>query len=84
MIARDEARAIARTLQSARPFVERMIVLDTGSTDATRQIAAEAGAEVFDFAWVDDFAAARNAALDHSDADWNLVLNGSPPVGLRP
>jgi glycosyltransferase involved in cell wall biosynthesis len=75
MIARDEARAIARALLSARPHVERMIVLDTGSADATRAIAAEAGAEVFDAAWTDDFAAARNAALERSDAQWNLILD---------
>jgi hypothetical protein len=75
MIARDEARAIARALESARPHVDRMIVLDTGSVDATREIARAAGALVQDFAWVDDFAAARNAALAHSDADWNLVLD---------
>jgi glycosyltransferase involved in cell wall biosynthesis len=75
MIARDEARAIARALIGARPHVDRMIVLDTGSTDATREIAAAEGAEVFDFAWTEDFAAARNAALDRSDSDWNLVLD---------
>jgi glycosyltransferase involved in cell wall biosynthesis len=75
MIARDEARAIARALESARPHVDRMIVLDTGSVDATAEIARAAGAEVFDFAWRDDFAAARNAALVHSDADWNLILD---------
>ena len=75
MIARNEARAIARALDSARPHVERMIVLDTGSADATREIARAAGAEVHEFAWADDFAAARNAALARSDADWNLVLD---------
>jgi glycosyltransferase involved in cell wall biosynthesis len=75
MIARDEARAIARTLESAKARVERMIVLDTGSTDATREIAQACGAQVHEFAWVDDFAAARNAALARSDADWNLVLD---------
>ena len=75
MIARDEAPAIARTLESARPHVERTIVLDTGSLDATRDIARACGAEVHDFAWIDDFAAARNAALARSDADWNLVLD---------
>jgi glycosyltransferase involved in cell wall biosynthesis len=75
MIARDEARAIGRALMSARPHVERMIVLDTGSVDDTREIAAANGAEVFGFDWIDDFAAARNAALAHSEADWNLVLD---------
>jgi tetratricopeptide (TPR) repeat protein len=75
MIARNEARAVGRALDSARPHVDRMIVLDTGSTDATRDIARRCGAEVHDFVWCDDFAAARNAALDHSDADWNLILD---------
>jgi glycosyltransferase involved in cell wall biosynthesis len=75
MIARDEAASIARALESARPHVECMIVLDTGSTDATREIAAAAGAKVHTFTWCDDFAAARNAALAHSDADWNLILD---------
>ncbi|MGH6965378.1 MAG: glycosyltransferase, partial [Phenylobacterium sp.] len=75
MIARDEAASIGRALESARARVERMIVLDTGSTDATREIAVAAGAEVHSFTWCDDFAAARNAALAHSDADWNLILD---------
>jgi glycosyltransferase involved in cell wall biosynthesis len=75
MIAKDEAGAIARALESARPHVDRMIVLDTGSADDTREIARACGAEVHDFAWCDDFAAARNAALAHSDADWNLILD---------
>lgn len=75
MIARDEAHAIGRALASARPHVDRMIVLDTGSVDDTRSIAAGEGAQVHDFAWVDDFSAARNAALARSDAAWNLVLD---------
>lgn len=75
MIARDEAVSIARALESARPHVDRSIVLDTGSADATRDIATSAGAEVHSFTWCDDFAAARNAALAHSDADWNLILD---------
>jgi hypothetical protein len=75
MIARDEARSIARCLDSARPWVDDMVVLDTGSTDNTVELARACGARVHHFAWVDDFAAARNAALSHSDADWNLILD---------
>jgi glycosyltransferase involved in cell wall biosynthesis len=75
MIARDEAASIGRALLSARPHVDAMIVLDTGSTDGTARIAAECGAQVSDFVWCDDFAAARNAALALSDADWNLILD---------
>jgi len=75
MIARDEAAVIARALESARPHVDAMLVLDTGSVAGTREIAAAAGARVEAFAWCDDFAAARNAALAHSDGDWNLILD---------
>ncbi|MFL5296615.1 MAG: glycosyltransferase family 2 protein [Phenylobacterium sp.] len=75
MIARDEARAIGRALRSAKPHVDAMIVLDTGSTDETVPIAEGLGAEVHRFDWCDDFAEARNAALDLSDAAWNLVLD---------
>lgn len=75
MIARDEAPRIARALDSVRAHVERMIVLDTGSADDTAAIAAAHGAEVHRFDWRDDFAAARNAALAHSDAAWNLILD---------
>jgi hypothetical protein len=75
MIVRDEARCLARCLASVRPFVDEMVVLDTGSTDDTVAIAAAAGARVGRFRWIDDFAAARNASLDLAGADWNLILD---------
>lgn len=76
MIVRDEARALERCLSSARPWVDRIVVVDTGSVDATVEIALRHGARVTQFAWIDDFAAARNAALAESDAEWRLVLDG--------
>ncbi len=75
MIVRDEARCIERCLASARPWVDTMLVLDTGSRDDTVARAQRAGAQVHHFGWIDDFAAARNAALDLCDADWRLVLD---------
>jgi len=75
VIARDEAAGITRCLESAAPCTDAMLVLDTGSTDATVALAQAAGAEVHRFDWIDDFAAARNAALDLSRADWNLILD---------
>jgi len=75
MIVRNEEHCIRRCLDSVRPYVDAMIVVDTGSTDETAVLASQAGAEVHHFAWCDDFSAARNAALDHSPADWNLVLD---------
>lgn len=75
VIARDEAARIARLLDSVRPHVDEMLVLDTGSTDATAQLAAAHGARVGHFRWCDDFSAARNAALDLAGADWHVVLD---------
>ena len=75
MIARDEASRIVRALASLRPHVDEMVVLDTGSTDATVALARSAGARVARFRWVDDFSAARNAALALSDADWHVVVD---------
>jgi glycosyltransferase involved in cell wall biosynthesis len=75
MIVRDEARCLERCLASARPFVDEMLVLDTGSVDASVEVARRAGARVEHFHWSDDFAAARNAALALSGAAWNLVLD---------
>ena len=75
VIARDEAACIERCLLSAKPHVDKMIVLDTGSTDDTAAIAKACGAQVHPFTWVDDFSAARNAALAAANADWNLILD---------
>jgi hypothetical protein len=75
MIARNEAPRIVRALASARNCVDELVVLDTGSTDATIALARSAGARVGHFEWCDDFAAARNAALALADADWNVIVD---------
>ncbi len=76
MIVRDEARSLERCLASACPWVDEMVVLDTGSSDATPEIARRIGARVSHFTWGHDFAAARNAALALTDAPWRLILDG--------
>jgi hypothetical protein len=75
MIARDEAPRIERALASFAPFVDECVVLDTGSRDDTVSRAIRAGARVWHFPWVDDFAAARNAALETSPADWHVIVD---------
>jgi tetratricopeptide (TPR) repeat protein len=75
MIARDEAKHIERALASVRGAVDELVVLDTGSSDATVHLARSAGARVENFRWIDDFSAARNAALELAGADWHLVLD---------
>lgn len=75
MIVRDEARCLARCLDSVRDLVDEMLVVDTGSLDDTPAIAVAAGARIAHLAWPDDFAAARNHALSLVDAPWRLVLD---------
>jgi hypothetical protein len=75
VIARNEALHLPRLLASVRPWVDDALVLDTGSTDGTQRVASEAGAQVAHFGWVDDFSAARNAALAQAGGDWHLVLD---------
>ena len=75
MIVRDEERSLERCIESARAGVDEIVVVDTGSSDATPEIARRLGARVGRFAWCDDFSAARNAALALAEAPWRLVLD---------
>lgn len=75
MIVKNEERTLEKCLEAAKPLVDEMIIADTGSDDSSREIALRMGAKVFEFPWTGDFSAARNFALSHSDADWNLVLD---------
>lgn len=70
MIVRDAERSLAAALDSARPYVDEIVVVDTGSVDGSRKIAQQHGGQVVDFAWCDDFSAARNHSLAHATGDW--------------
>jgi tetratricopeptide (TPR) repeat protein len=75
MIVRNEAGLLPVCLASAADLAQDVVVVDTGSADDTRAVAAAHGARVFDFPWRDDFAAARNEALRHAQGDWVLWLD---------
>lgn len=75
LIARDEERFLPGCLASVEGVVDRIVVVDTGSTDRTIELARAAGAEVVRHAWNDDFSAARNAAVEQVDAGYVLVLD---------
>ncbi len=75
MIVRDEAYFLDRCLGAVRDYVDEMIVVDTGSTDRTREIARAAGATLYDYQWDDDFSHARNFSLSKASGDWILVLD---------
>lgn len=75
MIAKNEEQNIGRCLQSVKGVVDEIIVVDTGSSDKTCQIAQGFGAKVQSFMWNDNFSDARNASLDLATSDWILVLD---------
>ncbi len=97
MIVRDEEANLPACLASAEGLFDEVVVVDTGSADRTAEVARSFGARVFDFVWVDDFAAARNAALARATGDYAFWLDADdviePPqreklkallAGLRP
>ncbi len=75
LIAKNEERFLEQCLRSVRDVASQIVVVDTGSTDRTIEIAKNCAAEVFTFAWNDDFSAARNEALRHATGDWILSLD---------
>ncbi|WP_263374061.1 TPR domain-containing glycosyltransferase [Granulicella aggregans] len=75
MIVKNGAASIARCLASVHGIADRITIGDTGSTDDTLQIARSFGANIVSVPWQDDFAAARNAVLEHATCDWILFLD---------
>jgi glycosyltransferase involved in cell wall biosynthesis/cytochrome c-type biogenesis protein CcmH/NrfG len=75
VIAKNEEANLPACLGCAADLVDEIVVVDTGSTGRTKEVAHGLGARVFDFAWVDDFAAARNASLGHARGAWIFWLD---------
>ena len=70
MIVKNEAQVLARCLDSVADIMDEIIIVDTGSTDATKEIAKRYTAKVYDFPWVDDFSLARNFAFEKAGCDY--------------
>jgi radical SAM superfamily enzyme YgiQ (UPF0313 family)/glycosyltransferase involved in cell wall biosynthesis/ADP-heptose:LPS heptosyltransferase/predicted O-methyltransferase YrrM len=80
MIVKNEEQYLPRCLHSIAPVVDEMIIVDTGSTDRTKNIAVAYGAKLYDFSWNDDFSEARNASLAKASGDWIFVLDADELV----
>ncbi len=83
LIAKNEEHHLPRALVSLRGLVDEIVVVDTGSTDRTREVAEALGARVFETAWNDDFAAARNVSLGQARGDWILVVDADEEIARR-
>jgi len=84
MIVKDEERFLPACLESVRGLVDELIIVDTGSSDKTKEIAQrfinEVGGKLLDFVWINDFSAARNESLKHATGDWILVLDADEVI----
>lgn len=80
MITKDEEAFLEQCLNSVKSIVDETIIVDTGSTDRTKEIAKKFGAKIFDFEWIDDFSAARNESLKYATKDWILVLDADEVI----
>lgn len=89
MIVKNEEKILARCLDSIADLVDEVIIVDTGSTDATKAVAARYTDQIYDFAWIGDFAAARNFAFSKANmeyiysADADEVLDGKNREAFR-
>ncbi|WP_177177402.1 glycosyltransferase [Bacillus sp. MUM 116] len=75
MIVKNEEETLNRCLDSVKNIVDEIIIVDTGSTDRTVEIAKQYGCNIYHFQWVDDFSAARNFAFSHAQNEYILTMD---------
>ena len=80
MIVKNEEDVLARCLDCAINFADEIIIIDTGSTDQTKEIAALYTEQIYDFEWIDDFSAARNFAFSKATMDYCMWLDADDVI----
>jgi len=80
MIVKNEEQHLAKCLRSVKPIVDEMIIVDTGSTDRTKDIAKVFGAKIYDYKWNDDFSEARNFSISKASGMWILILDADEAI----
>ena len=80
MIVKNESKILEKCLESIYNYNYEIVIVDTGSTDNTKEIALRYTKNVFDFAWCDDFSVARNFSIDKASNDFILVLDADESI----
>ena len=75
LIAKNEEEVIGRCIESVIDIIDEIIVVDTGSTDKTIEVAEKYGAKIYNFTWIDDFAAARNYSFSKASKEYIFWLD---------
>lgn len=80
MIVKNEERVLGRCLDGMRDLVDEIVIVDTGSTDTTKTVAARYTDKIFDFPWINDFSAARNFAFSKGTCDWLMWMDADDVI----
>ncbi|MCY2907094.1 glycosyltransferase family 2 protein [Bacillus anthracis] len=75
LIVKNEEEMLGKCLESLRRVIEEIIVVDTGSTDSTKEIARQFTDKVYDFEWMNDFSEARNFAASKANGEWIIAID---------
>ena len=75
LIVKNEEKNLGRCLESIKPVADEIVVIDTGSTDRTKEIAISYGAKVFEKEWTDDYSEARNEYFKHATGDFIFSID---------
>lgn len=80
MIVKNEQDVLSRCLLSAADLVDEIIIVDTGSTDATKEVAKNFTDKIYDFIWCDDFSKARNFSFSKATCDYVMWLDADDVI----
>lgn len=83
MIVRDEEKVLARCLESVKDVVDEIVIVDTGSLDGTKEIAAFYTDKIYDFTWIDNFAAARNYSFSRATKEYCMWMDADDVLPMK-